>query len=102
MHRLLVFWGVLAAIYSNSEAMNVVVCKRLISGIFCLPGPEGDPETMKPLLDGRNWELLKSKMKAGKKMRGLEEHKEDQEVEKRGFKDGRIRILRLPEHNDSN
>ena len=104
MHRLLMFCVFLATIYRNSESMHIVICERLIYGFFCLPGPEGDPETMKPLLDFSNWEIPKNKVEAGKIFRGLEEEKEDYELEKRGMrpKDGRIRILRMPEENWSN
>ena len=97
MHRLLVFCVVLATMFSNSETMHKVICERLISGIFCLPGTEADPGTMRPLQDFTNWELPNNKVLTGKRLWVLEEQEEDQELKKRGmrFKDGRVRILRM-------
>ena len=104
MHRLLLFCVFLATMYTNSESMHIVICERLIFGFFCLPGPEADPVTVKPLLDFSNWEIPKIMMQAGKRFRELEEQEQDQELEKRGMrpKDGRLRILRMPEDSWSN
>ena len=104
MKRLLLFCAVLATMFCNYETSQLVICERLLYGMFCLPGTEADPDIMKSLLDFSDWELLKNKIQAGKKIKGLEEQEEDQELEKRGmrFKDGRIRILRLPEDIGSN
>ena len=91
MLKLILF---LASMPMTSETRQILTCKTLLSGVFCLPGSEAVPESMKSLENFSLWGFQRFLMQTGN--REMKTKVEEQKVEKRKnrIKDSRIRILK--------
>ena len=123
MLKLLLFSSFMATMSGTYETRQTVICQRLGSEVVCASGSQDDPEDIEPppnvsewnlkqrkqtnprfILSriAKQWNLLRKKMQAGSRNRGMDEM--ELKWEKRGmrFKDGRIRLLRLCEQSGAN
>ena len=90
MLKLLLFCAVLVLLSRTSETSQIVSCKMLSSGIFCLPGYEASPDFLKALMDFNVCGFPRFTMQT--RNREMKTQVEDQKIKK--AKDSRIRIIK--------